>query len=186
MRENGVRQDVTNLISLDNVRHAVWRRRMIRFGSLKMRPKRVGRCQELEIRPRRFVPAAMVVCLSANALNFAQAVDPPPRFESAVELVSLNVTVTDQSHQCFAGSPPYWTAGWDGCPVHDLGETAFQITEDGAPQTITLFNRAEVPVAMTVVIDVPSSAKERTSDVHDAARGLTRRLRARDSAVVIP
>ena len=107
-------------------------------------------------------------------------------FQSTVDLVSLSVTVTDQSRECLTGRPAYWNAGWDGCLVRGLDVNAFRISEDGVGQTITTFHRIEVvPVSLSVVIDDRSSAREQATEVHEAAKRLMGRLRENDSAALL-
>ncbi len=106
------------------------------------------------------------------------------RFASATEIVSLNITVTDQSRQCFTRYPAYWSAGWDGCPVPDLAKAAFEVLEDGVAQRVELFHRSDVPIALSLLIDARSAADARTRDIQDAAIALVRKLRATDMADV--
>jgi hypothetical protein len=132
-----------------------------------------------------FVLVATSAITSATTSNMAQGIDSAPRFASVVELISLNVTVTDQSRECLTGSPAYWSAGWDGCPVNDLAQDAFRISEDGVPQTVTLFNREDVSIAMSLLIDKRFEAKAPPSEVTRAAAGLIKKLRARDTVAVM-
>ncbi|HTL46406.1 MAG TPA: hypothetical protein VL262_18860, partial [Vicinamibacterales bacterium] len=65
-----------------------------------------------------WITAAVVMCCAA-----VRAQQPPrsqPTFKSAVEVVSVDVTVIDAS----------------GKPVHDLGATDFALTVDGQSRTI--------------------------------------------------
>ena len=126
----------------------------------------------------------MVAVLSASGSNFAQEPTQTPRFSSSLDLISLHVTVTDQSRQCFERYPPYWNAGWDGCPVANLTDEAFDVVEDGVRQQIAVFNRGDVPIAVSLVVDTRSVNSARTGEVHEAAAGLVRKLRDIDLAEV--
>lgn len=128
---------------------------------------------------------AGVCCMSAISI-LAQTIEPSSSFQSTVDFVSLNVTVTDQSRECLTASPAYWNAAWDGCLVRGLSENAFRITEDGVQQTITAFHGTEVVrISLAVVIDARSSAQGRATEVHETAKRLTGRLRASDSAALM-
>jgi len=129
--------------------------------------------------------AIVVVMLLAVDSNSAQERDQTPRFASSVNTVSLNITVTDQSRECLTGFPAYWSSGWDGCPVKDLAEDAFHVSEDGVRQGITVFSRGDMPIAISLLIDVRSPAKARMSEVHEAALGMVQKLRGQDMAAVM-
>ena len=127
---------------------------------------------------------ALVAGLSASGANFAQEPTQTPRFSSSLDLISLHVTVTDQSRQCFERYPPYWNTGWDGCPVPNLTDEAFDVVEDGVGQQIAVFNRGDVPIAVSLLVDTRSGNNARTAEVHEAAVGLVRKLRDIDLAEV--
>ena len=71
--------------------------------------------------------------------------DANPTFRVDVKLVNVFVTVTDQK----------------GAPVGDLGKQDFQVFEDGAPQTISVFDReSELPLSVVLQIDASLSTKK--------------------------
>jgi Ca-activated chloride channel family protein len=92
-----------------------------------------------------------------------------PSFRSAIDVVSMNVTVTDSTNRY----------------VTDLTETDFEIFEDGVKQELTLFNRSNLPVALSLLIDTSSSMEDRMSTAQDAAIGFVRKLRPTDMGEVI-
>ena len=92
-----------------------------------------------------------------------------PAFRAGVDLVSLNVTVTD-------GENRY---------VTDLDTTGFQIYEDGALQEASFFNRTQLPIALALLMDTSASMNERMSTAQEAAVGFAERLRAEDLGSVI-
>ena len=92
-----------------------------------------------------------------------------PAFRAGVDLVSLNVTVTD-------GENRY---------VTDLDATGFQIYEDGALQEVSFFNRTQLPIALALLMDTSASMNERMSTAQEAAVGFAERLRAEDLGSVI-
>src|SRR6476661_7251973 len=89
-------------------------------------------------------------------------------FRGGVELVSLNITVTDGSKY-----------------VTDLNQEDFEIYEDGALQTITLFNREQQPIALAVLLDTSASMDERLATAQEAAVGFAKRLKPKDAMEVI-
>jgi Ca-activated chloride channel family protein len=93
-------------------------------------------------------------------------------FRSAIDVVSMNVTVTDTSNS----TTRYIT---------DLTEKDFEIFEDGVKQELTLFNRTNLPVALSLLIDTSSSMEDRMATAQDAAIGFVRKLRPTDLGEVI-
>jgi Ca-activated chloride channel family protein len=111
--------------------------------------------------------------LVAPAISAAAGQDPVqpsrPAFRTGVELVSLNVTVTD-------GSGRY---------VKHLEREGFQLFEDGAQQEITFFTRTHLPVALSILMDTSASMEDKIQTAQDAAIGFVRRLREQDLAQII-
>jgi len=101
----------------------------------------------------------------------AQQPTPPqtPAFRAGVELVSLNVTVTDA------------TAHY----ITDLENADFQVYEDGVKQDVTLFNRTNLPIALALLVDTSASMETRLPIAQEAAIGFARRLRQQDLAEMI-
>ena len=92
-----------------------------------------------------------------------------PAFRSAIDVVSMNVTVTDSTNKY----------------ITDLTEKDFEIFEDGVKQELTLFNRTNLPVALSLLIDTSSSMEDRMATAQDAAIGFVRKLRPTDLGEVI-
>jgi Ca-activated chloride channel family protein len=92
-----------------------------------------------------------------------------PAFRSTIDVVSMNVTVTDSSNKY----------------ITDLTEKDFEIFEDGVKQDLTLFNRSNLPVALSLLIDTSSSMEDRMATAQDAAIGFVRKLRPTDLGEVI-
>ena len=92
-----------------------------------------------------------------------------PAFRSAIDVVSMNVTVTDSTNKY----------------ITDLTEKDFEIFEDGVKQDLTLFNRSNLPVALSLLIDTSSSMEDRMATAQDAAIGFIRKLRPTDLGEVI-
>ena len=92
-----------------------------------------------------------------------------PAFRSGVDVVSLNVTVTDG----------------DGRFVTHLTQQAFVVYEDGVHQEVRFFNRRHSPVALALLMDTSASMDEEMTTAQEAAIGFSRRLRPEDLAEII-
>jgi len=107
----------------------------------------------------------------------AQQPPPPPPagqppqtpFRTAVDLVSLNVTVTE-------GTGKY---------VTDLSAQDFAVFEDGVKQDVTFFTRTNLPIALALLIDTRASMENKLPTAQEAAIGFAKRLRPQDLAEVV-
>jgi Ca-activated chloride channel family protein len=101
----------------------------------------------------------------------AQPQPQPPQvpFRAGVELVSLNVTVTD-------GTQKYIT---------DLAPEDFQVYEDGVKQEVTFFNKTNLPIALALLLDTSASMESKLPTAQEAAIGFAKKLRSQDLAEVI-
>ena len=115
-------------------------------------------------RGRNLSLAFLAVVLLAAAVS-AQG----QRIRSGVELVSLNVTVTDAS----------------GKYATDLTEPDFEVYEDGAKQNLTFFSRTQQPISLALLIDTSASMDERMGITQEAAIGFAKQLHKDDQAEVI-
>lgn len=121
---------------------------------------------------RSLVSSALV---TAVALLFApidvhtQRSGGQPSFRTEVDVVSLNVTVTDATNRY----------------VTDLDEPDFEVFEDGVRQDLILFNRSNLPIALSLLIDTSSSMEDRMSAAQEAAIGFVRQIRATDLGEII-
>jgi VWFA-related protein len=79
--------------------------------------------------------------------------EPAPRFPSGVDLVTVDVVVTDKK----------------GVPVPNLPREAFTVQEDGAPQAISSFEAVKVPPAASAV--TPERPRVSTNAVPVARTG---------------
>src|SRR5687768_1190199 len=131
------------------------------------------------------IVAAVAGWLSVESLAGRQAVAPAPQapqapkapqapdrsqvFRAGVEIVSLNVTVTDPQ----------------GRYLTDLGQDEFNVFEDGAKQELTYFNRSNLPIALSLLIDSSASMEQRMENAQEAAIGFAKRIRPQDMAQVV-
>ena len=111
----------------------------------------------------------LVMMFGVAACGAAVAHAQGQRIRSGVELVSLNVTVTD-------GSNKY---------VTDLTEQDFDVYEDGAKQSLTFFSRTQQPIALALLLDTSASMDERMGIAQEAAIGFAKQLHKEDQAEVI-
>ena len=91
-----------------------------------------------------------------------------PSFRAGVELVSLNVTVTEGARY-----------------VTDLTQDDFSVFEDGVKQDVTFFNATHLPIALALLLDTSASMDTKLPTAQEAAIGFAKRLRPQDLAEVI-
>jgi VWFA-related protein len=117
------------------------------------------------------------VLVAATTLAAQQAQTPAPAtggqagtpFRAGVELVSLNVTVTDST----------------GRYVSDLEQADFQVFEDGARQDVTFFTRRVQPIALSLLLDSSASMDDKLPVLQAAAINFVQRLKPTDLAQVV-
>jgi Ca-activated chloride channel family protein len=92
-----------------------------------------------------------------------------PSFRSGVDIVTLNVTVTDANDRF----------------VTDLTSDNFVVYEDGVSQKLSFFNHNQIPIALALLIDTSASMDERMTTAQEAAIGFSQRLKPEDLAEII-
>jgi Ca-activated chloride channel family protein len=115
-----------------------------------------------------FVPAGRAHMPQTTAPAGAPQPPAQQRFRGGVELVSLNVTVTDGTKY-----------------VTDLEQSDFEVFEDGAKQELTNFSRVQQPIALALLLDTSNSMEAKLQTAQDAAIGFVKRMRPEDAATVI-
>jgi Ca-activated chloride channel family protein len=121
--------------------------------------------------PRRIGWSLIATAVAIGTLATPQAAQQPPQvpFRAGVDLVSLNVTVTD-------GTTRY---------VTDLTAEDFNVFEDGVKQDVTFFSRTNLPIALAMLLDTSASMESKLPTAQEAAIGFAKRLRSQDLAEVI-
>ena len=114
-------------------------------------------------------PPGLGMAIAPGLSTVAAQQPDQPAFRTGVDLVSLNVTVTD-------GDNRY---------VTDIEQEGFQVFEDGALQDITFFTRTQLPIALVLLMDTSASMTEKMTTAQEAAIGFVDRLRDEDLASVI-
>jgi VWFA-related protein len=99
----------------------------------------------------------------------AQAQVQPPTFEVGIEVINLNLSVTD-------GRNNY---------VTDLVQKDFAVFEDGIRQELSLFTHENLPISLAVLIDTSASMEEKLPVARAAAIRFVRTLRPQDTAMVM-
>jgi VWFA-related protein len=92
-----------------------------------------------------------------------------PSFRAGIDIVSLNVTVTDSASHY----------------VTDLAEADFSVFEDGIKQNVTFFSRRQQPIALSLLLDSSASMEQHIGTLQVAATNFVQRLKPNDIAQVI-
>jgi Ca-activated chloride channel homolog len=110
---------------------------------------------------------AALICLLCGAQMRTLASD--RTFRSGVDLVSLNVIVTDSRDRFVTG----------------LSQQDFSVFEDGVQQDVSFFAAAHVPLDLAILLDTSSSMSDKMATVQQAAIGFTSQLQADDRVTVV-
>jgi hypothetical protein len=116
---------------------------------------------------KRFVGIGVALLGSAAAL----AGPPPasrPVFKADVEAVNLAVSISDG--QRF---------------VTDLGQTDFQIYEDGVRQDLSIFSQEHTPISLAILLDCSLSMEPKIEQAREAAVRFVSKLRPQDEAQIV-
>src|SRR5258705_8951105 len=113
-----------------------------------------------------------VLCVALTCLMWCgevRAQGTQGTFRSGVDLVSLNVIVTDPKDKFVTG----------------LTQKNFSVFEDGIQQDLSFFASANVPLDMAILLDMSSSMGDKMATVQEAAIGFASHLRQGDRVSVI-
>jgi Ca-activated chloride channel family protein len=97
------------------------------------------------------------------------ASDPATVFRGGVDLVALNVVVTDGQNK----------------PVSGLSSERFTVLEDGVPQEVTFFAAQQVPLDLAILLDSSASMMDKMQTAQEAAVGFAMRLHQGDRISVV-
>ena len=112
--------------------------------------------------------SSLACACAAAALLSAQS-DEVPMFRSDARLVVLHASVVDRK----------------GKLLTDLPQSAFKVYENGAEQSIKVFKREDVPVAMGMVIDNSGSMRDKRARVERASLDLVRASNQQDEVFIV-
>jgi Ca-activated chloride channel family protein len=104
-----------------------------------------------------------------DAARTGGAPEQRPAFRAGIDIVSLNVTVADNT----------------GRYVTDLEESDFLVFESGIKQDVTFFSRRQQPVALSLLLDSSASMENKLPTLQAAAGGFVQRLKTEDLAQII-
>ena len=113
---------------------------------------------------------AGALCVAASPAGArGEPQNPAPVFKSETNLAVVHVNVFDGKSDA----------------VPNLPQTAFRVTEDGAPQEITFFSNVDVPVAVGLVIDNSGSMLTRRQMVLAGTRAFAESSHPEDEVFTI-
>ncbi len=110
--------------------------------------------------------ALLVVLTQSSSLSQEQG---RYQFRVTVDLISLNVTVTDTRDRF----------------VTDLLEEDFSIYEDGMAQDVSVFSREDLPIRMVLLIDTSASMDDKMSFAQKAAVNFVHEMKDDDLTEVL-
>lgn len=115
------------------------------------------------------LPAALLLALVSTSPPLCaqpgrSATPAPPVVGAEIEVVNLNVSVTNQ----------------DGGYVTGLAARDFAVYEDGVRQELEIFEHENLPISMVLLMDGSASMTDKLKDVKAAARQFLRTLRPGD------
>lgn len=113
--------------------------------------------------------AIVAVALAGGAYAETNATRRLPTFSSTVDVVNLNVSVSDGRDRHITGLVP--------------GD--FKILEDGVPQQLCLFTQERLPISLAILVDSSLSMQPNLPAVKTAAMRLVRALGPNDQAEII-
>jgi VWFA-related protein len=92
-----------------------------------------------------------------------------PVFRGGVDLVALNVVVTDGRQKFVSG----------------LNQGNFNVFEDGVRQDVSFFATSAMPLDLAMLLDTSASMTDKMKTMREAATGFARSLRAGDRLTVV-
>jgi Ca-activated chloride channel family protein len=119
--------------------------------------------------PRAPIAALGLATVLAATVAAQQPIDSGAAFRAGVDLVSMNVTVTDRESRYVRG----------------LGQDDFAVYEDGVQQGISFFSQSQLPLALSLLLDSSASMEERLPTLQSAAVDFIERLQPSDIAQVV-
>ncbi len=93
---------------------------------------------------------------------------PPPTFGVEIEVINLNVSVTD-------GRGHY---------VTNLSDKNFAVFEDGVRQELSLYTHENLPISLALLLDTSASMDEKLATAQEAGVRFIKTMRAQDLAQV--
>ena len=117
---------------------------------------------------KRFIAGVGITVALAATVVLAQQ-DPGAIFRADTRLVVCHTTVVDKN----------------GHLVTNLTQDAFTVFENGAPQSIKVFRREDIPVSMGLIVDNSGSMRDKRSKVEAAALALVKDSNPDDEVFIV-
>jgi len=114
-------------------------------------------------------PAAVLLVLAFAPVTLAQPRAKPPVFGAEIEVVNLNVSITDP----------------EGAYVTGLNGRDFAVYEDGVRQELMIFEHETLPLSVVLQIDGSASMAEKMKDAQSAARQFLKTFKPGDMAQIV-
>jgi len=105
----------------------------------------------------------------AQTPGLSQVDDSRYQFRVTVDLISLNVTVTDTRNRF----------------ITDLLQEEFSVFEDGISQEVSVFSREDLPIRMVLLIDASASMNEKMAFAQEAAVNFVGEMKDDDLTEVV-
>jgi len=121
------------------------------------------------MKERLVILAWVLAVSSALSGQTPQATPRPPTFGVGIDIINLNVSVTDGRHHY----------------VTDLDRKDFAVFEDGVRQDLSLFTHENLPISLVLMLDTSASMDEKLSVAQAAAIHFVQTLRPQDRAQVV-
>ena len=112
---------------------------------------------------------AVLFVLSGLEPGPAGAQAQTPTFGTGIEIINLNLSVTDPADNY----------------VTDLASPDFAVYEDGIRQELSLFTHENLPISMVIMVDTSASMEEKIAVAQQAAIRFTKTLRPVDLAQIV-
>jgi Ca-activated chloride channel family protein len=114
-------------------------------------------------------PATTVDAPAPAAATTAATTSPSVVFHSGIDLVALNVVVTDAQRKFVSG----------------LRAQDFAVYEDGVQQDVSYFAATAVPLDLAILLDTSASMGDKIQTVQQAAAGFASTLRSQDRVMIV-
>ena len=112
--------------------------------------------------------AGLLLTLLALRASAQTTQAPPPTFGVEIEVINLNVSVTD-------GRGHY---------VTNLSDKNFAVFEDGVRQELSLYTHENLPISLALLLDTSASMDEKLATAQEAGVRFIKTMRAQDLAQV--
>lgn len=114
--------------------------------------------------------ASLLLTTGVAAQETDLAADTPQStFRAAIDVVALNVVVTDGQQKFVTG----------------LGANDFAVFEDGVRQDVSFFASSAVPLDLAILLDTSASMTDKIGTVQQAAIGFASTIRENDRLIVV-